>query len=161
MRVISIVAEICASVLRLTDSKGWDTLNMTTLSAWTLCSVLWLHLIRGFIVSFGLNSQRLRNTVPIRQPMPNGPLIMEYWVKRPARQPITNLGVWSLPNSNFQLLGMTQNVCLVFVLCKSCTETVKFLGLPLLTWICNNLPGKVWDEITYPFLNFNGCTVEV
>ena len=21
--------------------------------------------------------------------------------------------------------------------------------------------GKVWDEITYPFLNFNGCTVEV
>ena len=20
---------------------------------------------------------------------------------------------------------------------------------------------KVWDEITYPFLNFNGCTVEV
>ena len=23
------------------------------------------------------------------------------------------------------------------------------------------MPGKVWDEITYPFLNFNGCTVEV
>ena len=22
------------------------------------------------------------------------------------------------------------------------------------------MPGKVWDEITYPFLNFNGCTVE-
>ena len=21
--------------------------------------------------------------------------------------------------------------------------------------------GNVWDEITYPFLNFNGCTVEV
>ena len=20
---------------------------------------------------------------------------------------------------------------------------------------------KVWDEITYPFLNFNGCTVDV
>ena len=20
---------------------------------------------------------------------------------------------------------------------------------------------KVWDQITYPFLNFNGCTVEV
>ena len=24
-----------------------------------------------------------------------------------------------------------------------------------------NMPGKVWDEITYPSLNFNGCTVEV
>ena len=23
------------------------------------------------------------------------------------------------------------------------------------------MPGKVWDETTYPFLNFNGCTVEV
>ena len=23
------------------------------------------------------------------------------------------------------------------------------------------MPGKVWDEITYPFPNFNGCTVEV
>ena len=23
------------------------------------------------------------------------------------------------------------------------------------------MPGKVWDEITYPFLNFNGCIIEV
>ena len=28
-------------------------------------------------------------------------------------------------------------------------------------WISNHMPGKVWGEITYPFLNFNGCTVEV
>ena len=27
--------------------------------------------------------------------------------------------------------------------------------------ISNHLSGKVWDEITYPFLNFNGATVEV
>ena len=27
--------------------------------------------------------------------------------------------------------------------------------------IRNHMPSKVWDEITYPFLNFNGCTVEV
>ena len=25
----------------------------------------------------------------------------------------------------------------------------------------NHIHYKVWDEITYPFLNFNGCTVEV
>ena len=23
------------------------------------------------------------------------------------------------------------------------------------------MPSKVWDVITFPFLNFNGCTVEV
>ena len=28
-------------------------------------------------------------------------------------------------------------------------------------WISNYMPCNVWDEITYPFLNFNGCTVEV
>ena len=28
-------------------------------------------------------------------------------------------------------------------------------------WISNNTHYKVWDEITYPFLNFNGTTVEV
>ena len=35
-------------------------------------------------------------------------------------------------------------------------------GLTLIpAWISNHAPCKVWDEITYPFLNFNGCTVEV
>ena len=28
-------------------------------------------------------------------------------------------------------------------------------------WISNHTPSKVWDEITYPFLNFNSCTIEV
>ena len=35
-------------------------------------------------------------------------------------------------------------------------------GLTLIpAWISNHMPGKVWGDITYPFLNFNGCTVEV
>ena len=35
-------------------------------------------------------------------------------------------------------------------------------GLTLIpAWICNHIHYKVWDEITYPFLNFNGATVEV
>ena len=35
-------------------------------------------------------------------------------------------------------------------------------GLTLIpAWISNYIHYKVWDEITYPFLNFNGCTVEV
>ena len=29
------------------------------------------------------------------------------------------------------------------------------------TGISNYMHCKVWDEITYPFINFNGCTVEV
>ena len=28
-------------------------------------------------------------------------------------------------------------------------------------WISNYIHYKMWDEITYPFLNFNGCTIEV
>ena len=30
-----------------------------------------------------------------------------------------------------------------------------------LTCINNYMPSKVWDQITYPFPNINGCTVEV
>ena len=34
-------------------------------------------------------------------------------------------------------------------------------GLTLIpAWISKYIPYKVWDKITYPFLNFNGCTVE-
>ena len=35
-------------------------------------------------------------------------------------------------------------------------------GLTLIpAWICNHIHYKMWDEITYQFLNFNGATVEV
>ena len=35
-------------------------------------------------------------------------------------------------------------------------------GLTLIpACISDNMPRELWDEITYPFLNFNGCTVEV
>ena len=34
-------------------------------------------------------------------------------------------------------------------------------GLTLIpAWMSNYIHYKMWDEITYPFLNFNGCTVE-
>ena len=41
------------------------------------------------------------------------------------------------------------------------TVTEKTQAKYIPAWISNHMPGKVWDEITYPFLNFNGCTVEV
>ena len=35
-------------------------------------------------------------------------------------------------------------------------------GLTLIpVWISNYTHYKMWDETTYPFLNFNGCTLEV
>ena len=35
-------------------------------------------------------------------------------------------------------------------------------GLTLISaWISNHMPSKKWDEITYPFPNFNSATVEV
>ena len=35
-------------------------------------------------------------------------------------------------------------------------------GLTLIpAWISNHIHYKMWDEITYPFLNFNGATIEV
>ena len=35
-------------------------------------------------------------------------------------------------------------------------------GLTLIpVWISNYIHGKGWDEITYPFLNFNGYTIDV
>ena len=36
-----------------------------------------------------------------------------------------------------------------------------YMGTRLLTWINNHMFCKVWDEITYPFQNINGATVEV
>ena len=37
-----------------------------------------------------------------------------------------------------------------------------YRGLTLIpAWISNYIHYEVWDEITYPFLNFNGATVEV
>ena len=50
----------------------------------------------------------------------------------------------------------------------------NYLSIPKLQWLhrwslgmakyfhpSNQMPSKVWDEITYPFPNFNGATVEV
>ena len=37
-----------------------------------------------------------------------------------------------------------------------------YYGLTLIpAWTNDYIHYRVWDEITYPFLNFNGCTIEV
>ena len=45
-----------------------------------------------------------------------------------------------------------------------CTTSGSFYyhGLTLIpAWISNYIHYNVWDEITYPFLNFNGCTLKL
>ena len=48
---------------------------------------------------------------------------------------------------------------------KDCSQAAgsRYLQtcVPKLAAVTNYINDKVWYEITYPFLNFNGCTVEV
>ena len=41
------------------------------------------------------------------------------------------------------------------------SPTNTFILTCIPAWISGHMPSKVWDEIIYPFPNFNGCTVEV
>ena len=47
------------------------------------------------------------------------------------------------------------------------SKKITFMGPLLLiwvnfnAWISNHMPSNVWDDISYPFPNFNGYTVEV
>ena len=47
-------------------------------------------------------------------------------------------------------------------LCHVLVNMFSTHGLTLISaWISNHNHYKVWEEITYPFPNFNGCTIEV
>ena len=47
----------------------------------------------------------------------------------------------------------------IWILCHfSVKEWYQSVELP--AWISNHRPGKVWDGITYPFLNFNGLGID-
>ena len=53
---------------------------------------------------------------------------------------------------------------IAFPICKSVevSDPLYQHGLTLIpAWISNYTHYNVWDEITYPFLNFNGATAEV
>ena len=52
------------------------------------------------------------------------------------------------------------NTVAVYALTPLASFTNMVLTL-IPVWISNHLSDKMWDEITYPFLNFNGSTVEV
>ena len=41
------------------------------------------------------------------------------------------------------------------------SNDISILNKTLVSWISNHIPSKMWDEITYPFTNFNRCTIQV
>ena len=76
--------------------------------------------------------------------------------------------MWHSTNNNFKtsaqasvLYNGLENYSSKFTFTSSSIPFYKD-GLTLIpAWISNYMLSKVWDEITYPFLNFNGATVEV
>ena len=40
-------------------------------------------------------------------------------------------------------------------------DSFSNMDLLISAWLSNHMPSKVWDEIIYPFLNYNGGNVEV
>ena len=51
---------------------------------------------------------------------------------------------------------------IIFRMCAVSWAPFYYHGLTLiLAWISDYIHYEMWDEITYPFLNFNGATVEV
>ena len=67
----------------------------------------------------------------------------------------------SFPKLHHFCLGMVNIMSSHILLCFTCGP-FYWHGLTLIpAWISNHTLSKVWEEITYPSLNFNGCTVEV
>ena len=67
---------------------------------------------------------------------------------------------WLQRGSVHKLTGQINEI---FMISWDCTRDPFYKhGLTLIpAWISNHMPSKVWEEIIYPFPNFNGCTVEV
>ena len=62
-------------------------------------------------------------------------------------------------NPNSFYMSIEQNE---LALQKKVWGSLYWNGLTLTpAWMSNYIQQKVWDEITYPFTNFNGCTAEV
>ena len=121
---------------------------------WLTCA-LWRQrvLINTVILS--------QNSLQVRQLCTHEPIryfILVSWYWTPEHQTYTN-AVRILKNwPQLSELGFGRK-------CFKIWQTVRLLccrdACLTPTWVNNHIPSKVWDEITYPFPNLNGCTVEV
>ena len=87
--------------------------------------------------------------------------------KKTSKLRISGLWVGNSPVTGEFPAQMASNTENVFIRWRHHGIRVKSAGVLLLSWINFNanmddyIHYKVWDEITYPFPNFNGCAVEV
>ena len=65
---------------------------------------------------------------------------------------------WCPSNAGNQIIR-TNGIELLFLEYSDFGTSSPFTLIP--AWIGNHMPSKVWYEIIYRFLNFNGATVEV
>ena len=82
-----------------------------------------------------------------------------YDLLHPAKHVTLQIGVLIIDNTSVVTLVLhwTSNMSL-----SHTWDTFYEHGLTLVSaWIGNHMPSKVWGEITYPFLNFNGAAIEV
>ena len=82
--------------------------------------------------------------------------------------PASGLAIDILKMESWTLMGCTLNIIIKYIIHIFGSISKNMLIL-LMGWcyrecwacVSNYIHHKVWDEITYPFLNFNGCTIEV
>ena len=65
------------------------------------------------------------------------------------------------PRYNGAALYMARYYFRCTILVYPCEQWRRVLDVSYLVGFVSSVPCKVWGEITYPFINFNGCTVEV
>ena len=85
-----------------------------------------------------------------------------WWFETPSRS------LWRQRNDPIVHIWVQIMLCLMWNGNLTCILWLSFRGplyqhgLTLIpAWISNYIPRKVWCEITYPFINFNGCIVDV
>ena len=127
-----------------------------TISLSSLCKLIWRHWTYKMHVRYILSSVWARLSI-------FSPLSVIQYV---------GLYVFSLPIP-LVMIEMIYILCL-FIITKSEAWTivphclglghetmVSAVCLSLFLWISIHMSSKVYDEITYQFLNFNGCTIDV
>ena len=151
---------------------------MFLVSRWScFCSIHWSQVLsREWRRSWSSADRRCSNYIWVIK------IFIAYWGVTYIRDLTvyilhSNLNKWWLNKKHFQQneFGINWNICnmaAILLRPQEVPASSKWSlfpgaffyehGLTLIpAWISNYMPGIVWGEITYPFLNFNGATVEV
>ena len=75
-------------------------------------------------------------------------------LRRSSNKPLTVPMTTQFCDANISILKQIDCPCLIKV-------RLWLILTFIAAWTSNHMPSKVWNEITYPFPNFHGCTIEV